>query len=76
MLLDDTKRKEGVYPSRLSGLRGQLGKILATHPGNLENRGREHFRKQGNLSLFRHEGLPGQSRQNGEENNEVKLSQP
>jgi hypothetical protein len=51
MLQGDTKREQERYPKNvLRALGSQLGKILATLPDELENRLREHLRKQGDLS--------------------------
>jgi hypothetical protein len=49
--------KKGFIPSRLNELGSQLGKILATLPDDLENRLREHLRKQGDLSRIISEAL-------------------
>jgi hypothetical protein len=57
MLQGDTKCKQELIPSRLSDLGSQMGKILATLPDELENRLREHLRKQGDLSCIVSEAL-------------------
>ena len=49
--------KKGFIPSRLNDLGSQLGKILATLPDELENRLRQHLRRQGDLSRIVTEAL-------------------
>jgi hypothetical protein len=58
MLQGETKHEQERYPKNvLSALGSQLGKILATLPDKLENRLREHLRKQGDLSRIVGEAL-------------------
>ena len=49
--------KKAFIPSVQSDVGSQLGKILATLPDDLENRPREHLRKQGDLSRIVTEAL-------------------
>ena len=53
----DAKCERELIPSRVSDLGSQLGKILATLPDELENRFREHLRKQSDLSRIVSEAL-------------------